>query len=64
MEPKEPLYNVRVESNHDHGLLLQVVGKRETVLDAALRVCLDSAPTWDTRNWISPMFSIHVQEIR
>lgn len=61
----ESLYSVRVYTYREQ--LLQMVGSRETVVEAALRVILDSAPPWQAGprgGFNSPMFSVDVQKIK
>ena len=59
----EPLYSVQV-NGPDRGLLIQVTGRRETVIEAALNVILDSAPYWDeSHTWPRPMFTVDVQRV-
>lgn len=42
--------------------LLTITGKRDTVIEAALRVILDSAPSWDKGE--PPAFEVRAQVIR
>lgn len=60
----ESLYSVQVESMNDHRLLLNITGKRETVINAAMRVILDSAPRWNEFMRMRPTFGITVSEIK
>lgn len=64
MTDKEPLYNVQVESMSEHKLLLTMTGKRDTVIDASMRVILDSAPRWNELMRMRPTFGITISEIK
>lgn len=55
----EKIYNVRVLCQNQ--LLLHITGERQTVIETALRVCLDSAKPWNAR--MNPMFNIEVYEV-
>lgn len=46
----EPLYNCSVKHYADNQTLLHITGSRETVINTALRVILDSAPNWNSPN--------------
>lgn len=57
----DDLYNLQVESTLHHQQLLSIIGARETVIDAALRVILDCAPEW--KEGFRPMFAIHAWKV-
>ena len=57
----EDLYVLRVETIAEHRQLLQITGTRETVIEVALRVMLDSAGPWNAR--LRPMFQVDVYKV-
>lgn len=63
MESDDQLYYVIV-SGPDRNQLLQITGRRETILTAALSVMMDVCPKWDATGWPSPGFSIQMHKIR
>ncbi len=60
---KEPLYFLTVETVQNRQQLIAITGSRDTVLDAALRVILDAAPSWQELR-VRPTFTITAQAIR
>lgn len=59
----DPLFSVRVES-WKGDKLLEMVGARDTVLDAALRVILDFAPAFSPGAYGLPQFRISVVKVK
>ncbi len=59
----EPLYFLTVEIVQNGQQLIAITGSRDTVLEAALRVILDAAPSWQEFR-VRPTFTVTAQHIR
>lgn len=57
------LYRLNVELVPNRQHLINITGSRETVIDVALRVILDSAPAWNEYAGYRPLFSIDCYKV-
>lgn len=60
----EPLYVVSVEDMRSRGELLRMTGSRDVVIETALRVIVDCAPTWNANEFARPTFGITISEVK
>jgi len=56
------IYRLRL-CGPDRGVVLEIAGKRPTIIEAALHVAMDLAPKWDTRGWPRPAFTIELDRV-
>jgi hypothetical protein len=55
----DEIYSVRVLTWHGEEVL-RISGRRDTVIEAALRVILDYAPAWNLAQAATPQFRIAI----
>lgn len=64
MQTEEDFYYAIIEDFRNMQLL-NMVGTRDTVIECALRVILDSAPDWkESNSWPRPHFRFTVTKIK